>query len=75
MAIIFDGLIDHIRMHLSQNDSRGLPGHVTRSDAMLHAIGGVRAFFHNADTATGEGDREGPIAIAIELASKGEAGV
>lgn len=42
---------------------------------MLHSIGGIGTFLHDAYAASREWDGEGSIAVSIELASKGEPGV
>lgn len=39
---------------------------------MLHSVGGVGTFLHDADAASREWDGEGSVAIPVELASKGE---
>ena len=72
VPIVLNGLIHNVRVHLPQDDRGGLSCHVAWPDAMLDPVGGVGTFLHHTDAASRERDREGAIAVPIELASKGE---
>ena len=57
-------------MHLSHDYGTALASHVSRADAVLHAIARVGVLLHYADAPTCQRDVESAITEAVVLAAK-----
>lgn len=57
-------------MHLTQDDSRALAGHVARTDAVLDSVCSVGVLLHPADAASRERNDKGSIAESVKLTTE-----